>query len=205
MTDTSGEPVSDRILTAPNAVSVGRLALVPVFLALLAADQRIAAALVLAVIGATDWIDGTLARRLGQVTRLGRILDPLVDRVTIVATLIGLAVATVIPWWLVAVLAAREAYLLALVPVLRRRGLLALPVHFVGKAGTFILFWGLPLVLGGSAGGPVLDVVATIGWALVGWGLIVYVYAAVLYTDQTVRLARDYPRATALPPPSAGQ
>ena len=195
----NGRLGDERIWTVPNAVSVARLGLVPVFLVLLARDDRVAAAIVLGVLGATDWIDGTLARRLDQVSRLGRILDPLVDRIAIVATLLGLALAFVIPWWIVATIAARELALLALVPALRRRGMMALPVHFVGKAGTFILFWGLPLVLAGSVPGPVTGVLGIIGWALVLWGLAVYLVAGAVYADQAIRLVRSGPRTASLP------
>ena len=133
----------DRVLTIPNVLSLVRLALIPLFLWLVL-DLRadLAAVAVLTVSGITDWADGAIARRTGQTTRLGRLLDPLVDRLTIAATLIGLALRDLVPWWLVALLAAREVLLLALVPALRRRGLLALPVHYLGKAATFALYWG---------------------------------------------------------------
>jgi cardiolipin synthase len=181
----------DRILTIPNILSLLRLALIPVFLWLvLGAQADLAAVAVLAVSGITDWADGVIARRTGQMTHLGRLLDPLVDRLTIAATLIGLALRDLVPWWLVALLAARELLLLALVPALRRRGLISLPVHYLGKAATFALYWGFPFVLVGAGSATWEQVLGALGWAFVIWGTALYWYAAALYLDQARRVLR---------------
>jgi cardiolipin synthase (CMP-forming) len=186
----------DRILTIPNALSVLRLALIPVFLWLVLAEQAdLAGVAVLTVSGITDWADGVIARRTGQTTRLGRLLDPLVDRLTIAATLIGLALRDLVPWWLVGLLAARELLLLALVPALRRRGLVALPVHYLGKAATFALYWGFPFVLVGAGTADWEQVLGALGWAFVIWGTALYWYAALLYLDQARRVLRAVPAA----------
>ena len=184
---------ADRIVTVPNALSVARLLLIPVFLwLLLGLRADLIAVAVLVISGITDWADGVIARRTGQITRLGQILDPLVDRLTIAATLIGLAVREIIPWWLVALLAARELVLLALVPALRRRGLVALPVHYLGKAATFALYWGFPLVLVGAGSEPWMQVLGALGWAFVIWGTALYWYAALLYLEQARRVLRAH-------------
>jgi len=186
----------DRILTIPNALSVLRLALIPVFLWLVLAEQAdLAGVAVLTISGITDWADGVIARRTGQATRLGRLLDPLVDRLTIAATLIGLALRDLVPWWLVGLLVARELLLLALVPALRRRGLIALPVHYLGKAATFALYWGFPFVLVGAGTADWEQVLGALGWAFVIWGTALYWYAALLYLDQARRVLRAQPAA----------
>lgn len=182
----------DRVLTVPNALSLLRLALIPVFLWLLLGPRAdLAAVAVLAVSGITDWADGVIARRTGQMTRLGRLMDPLVDRLTIAATLIGLALRDLIPWWLVAILAAREVLLLALVPALRGRGLVSLPVHYLGKASTFALYWGFPFVLVGAGSAAWEQALGALGWAFVIWGTGLYWYAALLYVDQARRVLRS--------------
>lgn len=184
----------DRIVTIPNALSALRLALIPVFLWLVLGEQAdLAGVAVLTVSGITDWADGVIARRTGQTTRLGRLLDPLVDRLTIAATLIGLALRDLVPWWLVGLLAARELLLLALVPALRRRGLIALPVHYLGKAATFALYWGFPFVLVGAGTAEWEQILGALGWAFVIWGTALYWYAALLYIDQARRILRALP------------
>jgi cardiolipin synthase (CMP-forming) len=179
----------DRVLTIPNVLSLLRLALIPVFLWLvLVAQADMIAVLVLAVSGISDWADGAIARRTGQMTRLGRLLDPLVDRLTIAATLLGLALRELIPWWLVGILIARELLLLSLVPALRRRGLVALPVHYLGKASTFALYWGFPFILAGAGAATWEQFLGALGWAFVIWGTALYWYAALLYVDQARRI-----------------
>ena len=183
---------SDRILTVPNLLSLLRLLLIPLFLWLvLVAQADLWAVAVLALSGVTDWADGAIARRSGQITRLGQLLDPLVDRLTVIATLVGLALRELIPWWLVALLVLRDVILLCLVPLLRKRGLTALPVHYLGKAATFALFWGFPFVLVGAGTAEWEQVLGALGWAFVIWGTALYWYAALLYVEQAVRVLRS--------------
>lgn len=189
---------SARVWTVPNALSAARLALIPVFVWLVLVEQADGwAVLVLAVSGTTDYLDGYLARRLGQISRLGQILDPLVDRLTVAATLVVLALRDIIPWWLVGLLVARELLLLAIVPILRNHGLIALPTHYLGKAATFVLFWGFPLLLLGAGQGPWQQYFDIAGWALVIWGVGLYWYGAFLYIEQTLRINRSATRLAA--------
>ena len=189
MTPASDEPVaSTRILTVPNVLSFARLLGVPVFLWLVLVPEADGwAFLVLAVAGASDWVDGYLARRLNQRSELGVLLDPLADRLYIAATLLGLALRELIPWWLVGLLVARELFLLALLPRIRRSGRLALPVTYVGKAATFCLLWGFPLLLLGGL--PTYGTVAlAFGWAFALWGTFLYWWAGLRYAQQAFAL-----------------
>jgi cardiolipin synthase (CMP-forming) len=192
---------TDRIVTVPNLLSLLRLVLVGVFWWLLFADggspvRDLWAAGVLVVSGVTDYLDGFIARRFDQVSSLGQLLDPLVDRITIAAVLFGLALRDVIGWWVVIVLLARELVLLMLLPTLRRRGLSALPVHYLGKAATFVLFAGFPLLLAGTGDAVWQTWSLVFGWAFVIWGIALYWYSAALYLEQTVRIARLTPVAS---------
>lgn len=175
---------SSRIVTVPNALSFARLMGVPLFLWLiLVAEADVLAFLLLVVAGATDWLDGYLARRLNQQSRLGTLLDPLADRLYIAATLVGLAIRGIIPWWLVVILILRELLLLALLPRLRRQGRVALPVTYVGKAATFALLWGFPLLLLGAV--PGVGPWATMaGWTFAIWGTFLYWWAGIRYAQQ---------------------
>lgn len=192
----AGEPYdTDRVLTIPNVLSMVRLLGVPVFLVLLL-DGRydVAAVVVVAVGGLTDFLDGYLARRLHQRSRLGQFLDPVADRLYILATLVGLAVRAIVPWWLVAVLVARDVCVVIGMFFLRTRGFTSLPVHLVGKAATFLLLYAFPLVLlGHGDGGPAL-VARVVGWACLVWGTILYWWAGLLYTRQAAGILRTFPR-----------
>lgn len=188
-TDDPAEAASDRILTVPNVLSLIRLLGVPLFLWLVLGPQAdIWAFLVLAVASATDWLDGFLARALNQRSRLGILLDPLADRLYIAATLLGLALRSLIPWWLVAVLVARELMLVCLVPLLRRKGRFALPVTYIGKAGTFCLLWGLPLLLLGGLPSWYGTAALACGWAFALWGTALYWWAGIRYVQQAIAL-----------------
>jgi cardiolipin synthase (CMP-forming) len=182
---------SRRILTVPNLISFTRLLGVPLFLYLFLGPRAYAAAVVVLVLGGTsDWVDGYLARRLGQVSRLGELLDPAADRLYILATLAAFTIGRVVPWWFAAALLLREAMLFGLLLVVRRYGYGPLPVHYLGKTATFILLFGFPVLLLARASAGAAPVAGPVGWALAWWGLALYWAAGVLYLIQTVRLVR---------------
>ena len=186
------EVTTDRVLTVPNALSFARLLGVPLFLWLILGPEADGWAIVLLVVsGVTDWLDGTIARATGQISRLGQLLDPLADRLYIIATLVGLLLRGIIPWWLVALLLLRDLVLLATVPALRARGLTALPVHVLGKAATFNLLYAFPLLLLGDGNSPAAFAATVVGWAFVIWGTALYWWAGILYLEQVRRLVRD--------------
>jgi cardiolipin synthase len=189
------EVQTDRVLTIPNVLSFIRLLGVPLFLWLVLVPKADVAAFVLLVAsGATDWLDGKIARATGQISRLGQLLDPLADRLYIAATLLGLALRQIIPWWLVVVILGRDLVLAVVLLLLKRRGVTGLPVHFLGKAATFCLMSGFPLLLlGTTATGTAFtaaDVVRDVGWAFAIWGTALYWWAGVLYLEQAARVLR---------------
>lgn len=184
-----GQEISSRVLTVPNAISLVRLLLVPVFAVLIVTHQDAAALVVLAVSGVTDWLDGVLARRLGQVSRLGQMLDPLADRLFIFVTLLGLAWREIVPLWLVAAVVARDLLLVFTVPVLARLGYGTLNVSQVGKVATFALLYAFPLLLLAEVPGAVGTVAHVVGWAFTGWGVALYWLAGLQYVAQVRRLA----------------
>jgi cardiolipin synthase len=190
----SEDGTTDRVLTVPNALSALRLLGVPVFLWLVLAHHDGWALALLMVSGFTDYLDGKIARRFGLVSPLGRLLDPAADRLYILATLLGLAIRGVVPWWLVVVLLGREVFIAALLPALKARGYTALPVHFLGKAATFCLLYAFPLLLLGQFHGWVGRVAQPVGWAFTYWGTALYWAAGVLYLLQTRQVVRDVPR-----------
>lgn len=186
---------STRVLTIPNVISVVRLAGVPLFLWLVLGPEEDGWALgVLLLSGITDWLDGYLARRLHQTSKLGQILDPVADRFYILAVVIGLAWRDIIPWWLAVLLPARDLLLWGLVPFLRTRGYHALPVHFLGKAATANLLYAFPLLLLGDGDGVVAMLANVFGWAFAIWGTGLYWWAGLLYAWQVRKLLADRER-----------
>ena len=202
MTRTDGRPggapapsrdeLGDAVWTIPNALSALRLLGVPLFLWLLLGPQADGwAVVVLMVSGATDWLDGKLARALGQSSRLGALLDPAADRLYIVATLVAFVIRDVVPFWVVALLVGREVVLAVVLLVLRAYGWPPLQVHYLGKAATFLLLYAFPLLLLADGVGPLAAVVAPVGYALTVWGTALYLLAAVLYVVQAAGLVRQ--------------
>jgi cardiolipin synthase len=185
---------TDRVWTLPNVLSFLRLAGAPLVLWLIVGPHADGlAVLVLAVAGFTDWLDGYLARAWHQTSRLGQMLDPIADRLYILAVLTGLALREIVPWWLVVIVVGRDAFIPLLVPILKTRGYSSLPVHFLGKVATFSLLYAFPLVLLGSGQAGWLQLAWVLGWAFAIWGTALYWYAGGLYVAQTVHLLRSTP------------
>ena len=189
------EGVAGRIWTIPNVLSGIRLVLVPVFLYLLLARHAYGPATgILMFSGASDWADGKIARLVdNQSSRLGELLDPLVDRVYMVVVPVGLALSGAIGWSLVGVLLGRDLVLAATLPLLRSRGVAALPVTYIGKAATFALMSGFPLVLLGQWDALWGRVIGACGWGFVIWGTGMYLWSAVLYLTQVAMVVRTMP------------
>ena len=190
MGEAKEQRVSTRVLTVPNAISLLRLALVPVFAVLIITHHDVAALAVLAFSALTDWLDGVAARVLDQVSKLGQVLDPAADRLFILVTLFALAWRDIVPLWLLIVILARDVLMMSLLPGLTRLGYGPLPVNFMGKAATFALLYAFPLLLLAETPGVVGACAAALGWAFALWGVALYWYSAVLYVVQARELSR---------------
>jgi CDP-diacylglycerol--glycerol-3-phosphate 3-phosphatidyltransferase len=185
----------NRVLTVPNALSAVRLLLIPVFAyLLLVAHANGWAVAILMFSGASDWADGKIARLLNQSSRLGVLLDPTVDRLYMVTVPVLLAVSGLVPWWFVIVLIVRDGLLTAALPLIRSRGVSALPVMYIGKAATFALMSGFPLVLLGTWDALWSRVVGACGWAFLIWGLYAYLWSFLLYAMQVTSVIRRMPK-----------
>jgi cardiolipin synthase len=183
-------PASKQILTIPNLVSFTRLLAIPVFWWVLLVDDNVAlAAWIIFIIGWTDWIDGYLARRLGQVSELGKILDPVADRLMIASAVIGGLIAGVLPAWLGWGLIAREVLVGIVALTLAARGGGTVEVRFLGKAATFALYGAIPAFYLAAAG--VAEwFMRPVAWLLGLIGLVLYWYVAFLYVgDSRAKLA----------------
>ncbi|KDN86696.1 CDP-diacylglycerol--glycerol-3-phosphate 3-phosphatidyltransferase [Kitasatospora cheerisanensis KCTC 2395] len=148
------------------------------------------AIVVLMLSGVSDYLDGKLARRWGQISRLGQLLDPAADRLYIVSTLVGLTWREILPWWLTALLVAREAFVGVVLLRLNRAGYGPLNVSFLGKAATFNLMYAFPLLLLSVGVGWVHQVAGAVSWAFIWWGTTLYWWAGALYAVQARQMLK---------------
>jgi cardiolipin synthase len=175
-------PPVTRVATIPNVVTIARLAAVPVFLWLMfGAHDQLAAACLLAGVGATDWLDGFLARRLGQVSTVGQVLDPVADRILLGVAVVAVIVAGAVPLWFGVAVLAREALVAGAVLVLAMLGAARVPVVWVGKAGTFALMVAFPLFLAAHALPSVRGQFEIVALGFGTGGLALAWYAALTY------------------------
>jgi cardiolipin synthase (CMP-forming) len=177
-----GPRAAPRLATIPNALSAARLAAVPVFLWLMfGRHDQLVAAYVLAGVGATDWLDGFLARRLDQVSAVGQVLDPAADRVLLGAGVIAITIAGVVPLWMGVAVLVREAVVTIAVLILAVLGAARVQVVWVGKAGTFLLMVAFPLFLAAHSLPSWHGPLETLAWCLGTAGLALAWYAALTY------------------------
>jgi cardiolipin synthase len=190
-----GDAAGDRILTVPNLISLVRILLIPVFVALILGEGTEAAGLVLlGAVVSTDWIDGYIARRTGQVSNVGKVLDPVADRLAIAAALVAMVARDAFPLWAALLVIVRDVLVLlaggALLLVLKVR----IDVRSIGKVATFALMCGIPAVAWANFGLPLEALARLAGWALFWIGIVLYYAAAVLYSFDLVRAAREVTR-----------
>jgi cardiolipin synthase (CMP-forming) len=185
--DSSGS--SSRVLTVPNVISIVRIALIPVF-ALRIVDHETSAAgiLLFSFVVATDWVDGLIARRTGQVSELGKVLDPVADRLAIAAGLVALAVRGAFPWWAAGLILARDVMILTAGAFVLLRHHVRLEVRWIGKIATFTLMTAIPWVSWGTLGLPLGEATLVAGWVAFAVGIVEYYVAAIVYA-RDIRLA----------------
>ena len=179
---------TDRVLTVPNVITFVRLAALPVFVWLLfGRDNRAAAAGVLAALGATDWVDGYIARHFNQVSTLGKVLDPVADRLLFFVGGGAILADGSVPAWFAIVVLAREAIVAAGTLLVAALGAARIDVTWWGKAGTFGLMFAFPLFLASESTVGWRDTAEVLAWVAGIPGLAFSLYAAVLYVPLAVR------------------
>jgi len=168
-----------RPFTVPNAMSLVRLACIPLFVWLLfTQDDRVLAAILLAVLGSTDWVDGWFARRFDQVSELGKILDPAADRLLMLTAVISMWIDGSAPAWFAILTLLREGLVTIAALGLASLGVERFDVSWWGKTGTFFLLFAYPFLLGGASTIAGADVLRVLGWLCGIPGLAIAWYAA---------------------------
>jgi len=169
------------MFNVPNSISFLRLLLIPVFLWTAFKDQLVASCLIIFVASFTDWLDGFAARKLNQFTRIGQLLDPISDRLYIIALIAVVFYLELANLYILIFILGRELLLSALMLYLKMRGLTGLPVHYLGKMGAFCLLIGLPGLIFAQAFPDQVDIWFTIGWSFLIWGLFLYAFSGFKY------------------------
>jgi cardiolipin synthase (CMP-forming) len=184
----------DRVATVPNLLSFVRILLIPVFVVLIVRHGTEAAGLLLlGGVVATDWVDGYVARHTGQVSNLGKLLDPVADRLAITAALIAMVVRHAVPLWAALLVIVRDALIMlaGLWLLLTKRA--RLDVRWVGKAATLALMAGIPLIAWGNFDLALHGAALVAGWALYAVGIVLYYAAAVVYAFDIAAALRPGP------------
>jgi cardiolipin synthase (CMP-forming) len=192
------DELPDRLLTIPNLLSVIRLALVPVFLWLLLGSKADGwALLILVYAGVSDWADGKIARIFNQASRLGAMLDPAADRLYTLATVVAFVVRDIVPWWVAALLVARDLVVGICIWVLARFGFAPPEVTYIGKAATFNLLYAMPLMLLAQGGSAAATIARPFAYAFAIWGGALFLWSGALYLVQTRAALRSSVRSSA--------
>jgi cardiolipin synthase len=184
-------PGSSAILTIPNLLSAVRILLIPVFCWLIVDPDTTAAGIVVfGAVVATDWVDGTVARRTGQVSELGKVLDPVADRLAIASGLIALMVRGAFPVWAGALILTRDVLVLAGGAYVLFTRRVRLDVRYIGKVATFCLMIAVPAISWGTLEYRLAPAALAIGWIAFAVGIVEYYIAAVIYGGDIRRAMR---------------
>lgn len=184
----SPEP-RDIYLTVPNLISLLRIISIPFIAYLTSQHKMLQALLVLAVSSASDSLDGMIARKFNQVSKIGQILDPIADRLLILCSILALGLADIIPWWMLIIVGLRDLVLLILVLILAQHDYGPLPVNFVGKAGTALLMIAIAaLIFADLWHNCFTDLIHLLGLSAGIWGVALYWVAGYIYIRQGYEL-----------------
>jgi cardiolipin synthase (CMP-forming) len=188
-----GQPLvhRDAVFTVPNVLTVVRFLGVPLFIWLVLSEHEYGyGALVLAIMAGTDWVDGYIARRFNQMSNLGRVMDPIADRLSLIAVAVTLVIAGVVEWWYLVALLVPDAVLLAL-SLFYFHGHPDLPVSRIGKIRTGLLLVGTPLLVLSKLPVPAANVYATVAWIFLGVGPVGHWIAAYNYVWAIIAKGRQ--------------
>lgn len=182
----------DRILTIPNVISLVRLLCLPLFLYLLfGRDNRAGAAGLLGALGATDWVDGFIARRWNQVSAVGKVLDPVADRLLFFVGIVAIVIDGTVPLWIAVAALAREVLITGATLGLAALGAKRIDVTWWGKAGTFLLMWAFPMFLASESTVGWRDIGGIVAWSCAIPGLICAYVSLAMYVPIGLTALRE--------------
>ncbi|PJM79954.1 CDP-alcohol phosphatidyltransferase family protein [Bifidobacterium scaligerum] len=181
----------DIYFTVPNLISAFRIISIPFITVLISRHEMLASLVLIAVSSASDGLDGIIARKFNQVSKIGQILDPIADRLLIFCSILALGIAGIIPWWMLIVVGLRDLWMAIQVLWLAQYGYGPLPVHFVGKTGTALLMMSIVGLIFADLGRTTFFHTLYLAALAAGiWGIAMYWLAGYIYTRQGVGLLR---------------
>ncbi len=183
---------NSRNLNIPNLLSSSRLLAIPVFIYTALSDQLVISCIIIFYASFTDWLDGFIARKYDQSTRLGQILDPISDRLYILSLILVIFILQLSPIWILIYLISREVILSLLLLYLKAKGITGLPVHYLGKMGAFCLLIGLPGLIFAETFTSQFFFWHTIGWGFLVWGVYLYAISGYKYFEHAFKIVRTY-------------
>ncbi|MDP8955386.1 MAG: CDP-diacylglycerol--glycerol-3-phosphate 3-phosphatidyltransferase [Actinomycetota bacterium] len=184
-------PALDRIATVPNLLSLIRILLIPVFVLLLVRKGTEAAGLILlAVVVSTDWVDGYIARHTGQVSNVGKLLDPIADRLAIASGLIAVVARDAFPLWAALLVIVRDVLVMIAGGVVLLFAHARIEVRWIGKVATFALMVAIPWIAWGNFRLPLHQFTLPAGWVIYSIGIVAYYIAAVVYAVDLMHAVR---------------
>jgi cardiolipin synthase (CMP-forming) len=191
---------SSAVLTLPNAISSIRIVLIPVFCWLIVdPDTTMGGIVLFGMVVATDWVDGVIARRTDQVSELGKVLDPVADRLAIASGLIALMVRGAFPVWAGVLILVRDIAVLLGAIVALTAGHVRIDVRYIGKVATFCLMIAIPAISWGTLDFPLAPLALAAGWISFAVGIVEYYVAAAAYAVDIAQAMRTRPDSTGEP------
>jgi len=172
------------ILNIPNSITLIRIAAIPLIIYLTYVNQLVLVCVLIFISSFSDWLDGFIARRFNQFTRLGELLDPISDRLYILTLLYIVYFIDALTIFLILAILVREIFMTIVMSYLKTKGITGLPVHYLGKMGAFNLLIGIPGLIFAKAF-PTQEIIwLTIGWSFLLWGIFLYFFSTIKYLSQ---------------------
>ena len=180
------------IFNIPNSITLIRIAVTPIILFLTFNNQLVIVCILIFISSFSDWLDGYIARRFNQFSRLGELLDPISDRIYILTLLFIVYYLNALNILIIGIIILRELFMTILIAYLKTKNIIGLPVHYLGKMGAFNLLIGIPGLIFAKAFPSQEFIWLTIGWSFLLWGVFLYFFSTIKYVSQSRSILNNH-------------